>query len=137
MIDGQRGFTLIELMIVLVISAILLSIAYPSYQNQMQKNRRADAHATLLEIAMREQRFRTDNDTFTADLTQLGYAASPATSPGGFYQLTVTPGAGGIGNAFLITATPIAAQAGDSDCTSITLSSIGIQSSNAGVNECW
>ncbi len=134
---GNRGFTLIELMIVLVVGAIVIGIAYPSYQNQMHKNRRADAHATLLEISMREQRYRTDNDTYTTDLTQLGYAASPATSPGGFYQLQVSAGPGGITEAFLVTATPKEAQAGDSACSSITLSSAGVQSSNAGIGECW
>ena len=50
-----RGFTLVELMIVIVIVAILLAVALPSYQNSVQKGRRADAKAALLDVANRQE----------------------------------------------------------------------------------
>lgn len=75
------GFSLIELMIVVAIAAILAVIAYPSYQNKVYQSRRADAHAMLLDAAMRQERFNTDNNTYTTNLTLLGYTSNPAISP--------------------------------------------------------
>ena len=52
----NRGFTLVELMIVVAIVAILAAIGYPSYQNSVQKSRRADGRAALQEAAARQER---------------------------------------------------------------------------------
>ena len=46
---AARGFTLIELMIVVAVVAILASVAYPSYVSQVRKGRRADAETVLLQ----------------------------------------------------------------------------------------
>lgn len=132
----MKGFTLLELMIAVVILTIIAAIAYPSYKQQITKSRRADAHRALLNFASLEERYRTDNGTYTADLTQLG-AASPARSTDEYYEITVSAGAGGISDSYVLTATPRGAQAGDTECTSITYSSAGIRSSNAGVGKCW
>lgn len=83
------GFSLIELMIVVSIAAILAVIAYPSYQNKVYQSRRADAHAMLLDAAMREERFNTDNNTYTTNLTLLGYTSNPAISTDGFYSVSI------------------------------------------------
>ncbi|MCP4091353.1 MAG: prepilin-type N-terminal cleavage/methylation domain-containing protein, partial [Gammaproteobacteria bacterium] len=55
----SRGFTLIELMIVVAIVGILAAIAYPSYQEQVRKSRRADANGALLGLANAMQRHAT------------------------------------------------------------------------------
>lgn len=60
----QRGFTLIELMIVVAVVAILVAIAYPSYQEQMRKSRRAQAQADLIEYAQAAERYHTVNNTY-------------------------------------------------------------------------
>jgi type IV pilus assembly protein PilE len=60
----QRGFTLMELMIVVAIVGILASIAIPSYQESVRKSRRAEARAQLLEVAQYMQRFYSQNDSF-------------------------------------------------------------------------
>jgi type IV pilus assembly protein PilE len=70
-----RGFTLIELMIVVVIVAILAAIAYPSYTRQVQKSRRAQAKADLTEIAQGFEREFTANRNYTG--YTLPYAVSP------------------------------------------------------------
>lgn len=131
------GFNLIELMIVVAIASILAVIAYPSYQNKVYQSRRADAHAMLLDAAMRQERFNSDNNTYTTNLTLLGYTSNPAISPDGFYSVAVAAAAGGIANGFTLTATALAPQTGDTQCATITLTSTGVKSSSAGVGRCW
>lgn len=60
----ERGFTLIELMIVVAVVAILAAIAYPSYQEYVRKARRAQAKADLVELAQMAERFHTVNNTY-------------------------------------------------------------------------
>jgi type IV pilus assembly protein PilE len=71
----QRGFSLIELMIVVAIVAILATIAYPSYDNYVRKAKRATAQAALLEIASKQQTYLLDRRVYSGSLTDLGFAA--------------------------------------------------------------
>src|SRR5690606_16242997 len=85
----MRGFTMIELMIVVVIVGILAAIAYPSYRSYVLRANRAEARALLLDIAAREERFFSNNNTYTADLTQLGFPAAGAVeSEHGVYSVS-------------------------------------------------
>lgn len=112
------GFTLIELMIVVVIVAILAAIAYPSYQNQVQKTRRTDGQAKLMEIMSAQERYYSARNTYTTDLTNLGYAtAANVLSEGSWYQVTATACASGIANCVLVTAAPRPAQTADGTLT--------------------
>ena len=63
-----RGFTLIELMIVIVIVGILFAIALPSYQSSVLRGHRADAQGILMDISAREERFMAQNNTYTTDI---------------------------------------------------------------------
>ncbi len=60
----QRGFTLMEVMIVVGIVGVLAAIAIPSYQESVRKSRRAEARGQLLEVAQYMQRFYSQNDSF-------------------------------------------------------------------------
>lgn len=70
----MKGFTLVELMIVLVIAAILAAIAYPSYQDFVIRSNRADGYSLINEVMQAQERFFTEQITYTADLQDIGYA---------------------------------------------------------------
>jgi type IV pilus assembly protein PilE len=77
-----RGFTLIELMVVVTIVAILAAVALPGYRQHVVRSRRAAAQAVMMDIANREQQFLFANRRFAdkAALTASGYAVPPEVS---------------------------------------------------------
>lgn len=148
----NRGFTLIELMVVVVIATILLGVAVPSYMQQIRKSRRTDAKSALLDLAGREERFLSTNGSrYSALAADMGYAALPAVVGGGYYRLqapvvcNTAPCGGGLpAPSFTITAVPVAgsSQAQDATCQSFTIDSTGRQSAldGGGANQtttCW
>jgi type IV pilus assembly protein PilE len=112
------GFTLVELMVVVVILAIIVGIAYPSYRNYVTQTRRSDAQSILTQVANNQEKFFSNCNRYTttmnpgdiAGCTGLGY--SDNLSPDGHYQVTIgtttIAGAGTIATAYTATATPVA-----------------------------
>ena len=131
--NKQKGLTLIELMVVVAIIAIIASIAYPSFLEQMRKTRRSDAHAHLLDIAARQERFYTEFGRYTATIGNLGVAAS---SPEGFY--TAALAVANAGQTFSATANAQAAQTGDK-CGNLSTTQAGTKGDSGGYGPdiCW
>lgn len=109
-IQRIRGFTLIELMIVVAVIGILSAIAYPSYSEYVQRSRIAEATANLSEMRIRQERFFQDNRTYAGAGTTCG-AVLPVTDSFGYacvaatantYVVTATGGASVNGFAFTI-----------------------------------
>jgi type IV pilus assembly protein PilE len=69
----MRGITLIELMIVVVVIGIMAAVAYPSYREFVARANRNEAKAALLRIATNQERFYLQNNTYTCDMTRLGF----------------------------------------------------------------
>src|SRR6266545_3957448 len=94
----QAGFTLMELMIAVVVVAIITAIAYPSYENQLRKGRRASAQSFMVDLANREQQYLLDARGYAIGataLSSLGFAdeaAIPA-DVSAFYTITIGPDA--------------------------------------------
>ena len=134
--QGMRGVTLIELMVVVVIIGILVAIAYPGYQSQLQKTRRADGKTALLNAAQRLERCYTRYNTYAhADCDVAGLLVGGVPSPDTWYLVTDTAPAA---NSFALVATPQGAQAADTQCANLTLDHRGIRTATGTVPaNCW
>lgn len=141
----QYGFTLVELMIVVAIIGILSAIAYPSYQEYVFKTGRADGKAKLAEVMSAQERFYSQNQRYTTDLSSnlgLNYGADPVETSEQRYNISAAACAGSvIGNCVQLTAVPTATQQGDVACGNLTLNSRGTQGAGAGTEAdrktCW
>jgi len=133
-----RGFTLIELMIVVAVVAILAAVAYPSYQEQIRKSRRGQAKADMVELAQVAERYHTANNTYAGFEPTLtaGQRRSPRElATPARYTVAIAPTTQA---AFTITAVPVGAQATDR-CGTLTVNQAGqkTRSGTAEFNECW
>ena len=118
----RRGFTLIELMIVVAVIAILVSIAYPSYHEYVIRTHRTEGKALLAEVSGRLERCFTRHSAYThADCV----AAATATSEGGWYRVTANPVSA---SAYTLRAAPQRTQAtDDARCGTLTLTHVGVR----------
>jgi len=88
----NSGFTLIELMITVVIIAILVAIAYPSYTRYIARSNRTAAQSYLMDLAQREQQYLLDARTYADDATIKAVDGVPA-NVAAQYQIEVKPAA--------------------------------------------
>lgn len=128
----QQGFTLIEVMIVVVILGIISAIALPSYQEHVRRANRAEGMAFLQDVAARQERYFAQNNkyiTAASDYKKLGLNA--LTSETGKYTLTTVNGT----DNYTLTVTPTFT---DTKCGNLTLNALGVKTASAGsVNDCW
>jgi len=131
-----RGFTLLELMIVVVIIAILAAIAIPTYSRYAIRAHRVDGQELLLRIANAQERFYATNNHYGA-LTELNYT-DPALSDKGYYSVSMNPAAASTTQTFTATAAPVGGQTKD-DCQSLTINNAGVKASTGTTTNgsCW
>jgi type IV pilus assembly protein PilE len=126
----QKGFTLIELMIVIVIVGILAAIGVPAYQDSVKKGKRADAQGVLMNAANNMERFFTSNGTYTGATPGTHFIDQAPATGTAIYDVSVVPTA----SSYVLTATPVSpgSMTGDGN---LTLSSTGART--WGTNTCW
>lgn len=133
MFRESDGFTLVELLITVAISAIILVVAIPSYNAYITKSNRADGINTLLAISLAEERYRSSNSQY-GTLAQVGGAS---VSPQGKYTISVSSVSA---TGYTISATAQGSQTGDSE-NGVTCSPLQLTLSNGTLTKtpaaCW
>lgn len=131
-----KGFTLVELMVVVAILGVITAIAYPSYVEFVRKSNRSEAKAELSDVAQRLQRCYTTYAAYNdnrcpiyADLVDDGLISQGR----GFYKVTISSATR---TTYTLTATAIVApQTADTNngCNAMTLNYQGVRSPAV----CW
>lgn len=130
----MRGITLIELMIVVVIISILAAVSYPSYREFAARAKRNEAKAALLQAATNQERFYLQNNQFSADLTDLGFSASPFTTETGSYVISIV--AANPSSNYTVTATYQLGGGEANKCNVFTIDGRGVKASSP-YADCW
>jgi type IV pilus assembly protein PilE len=138
----QRGFSLIELMVVVAIVAIIAAVAIPNYTGYVNRTRRVEAQTALQDAAQFMQRFYAANNRYdtsvagTALTLPVNIRTVPVNTTGTatYYNLTVQTTA----NTYTLTATPVNLMASD-PCGAYTLVQTGARGSlgSLPVTQCW
>lgn len=142
-----RGFTLIELMVVVAIVGILAAVAYPSYLSQVRQSRRSEAIAALAQIQQAQERWRANCPSYAGSITAAnsGCPATPGANTSGLaiaavtgarYTYAVTIVAASAPTTYTIAATGSGSQASDTGCTSLTVTVAGGVGTNS-PTICW
>jgi len=118
----RSGFTLIELMVVIVVLSIIMAIAVPTYTDYVLRARRADAREVLSDLATRQEQFFLDNKAYTIDVNDLGRSAS---SVNNYYNIAIPVFTS---TTYTLQATAVGTQIKDTACPALTLNQAGIRS---------
>jgi type IV pilus assembly protein PilE len=130
----QRGFTLIEVMVVVAILGIIAAVAFPSYRSYIIKANRSAAQSYMLEVAARQERYLLDARTYAADMATLGMTA-PTNVSANYTVATV-----GAATTYTVTATPSGKQAtDDAACGTLTIDQANNKTigGSGTVANCW
>lgn len=134
----QRGFTLIELMIVVTIIGLLAAVAIPGYGQYVRRAQRSEGMAALSALAAAQEKYYLSNNTYTTNFADLKMSD---TTEHGYYTLNITTADAA---AFTATAAPGASspQRDDTDCQVFTLNSAGSRTSTNATSgdstaTCW
>ena len=138
--NQSQGVTLLELMIVVVIVGILSIVAIPSYRQYSIRAHRTEAKTALLRLAMNQERFYLQNNTYTTNLVSLGFTGG-VSAEGVYtlavpvadtvtYQATAVPTVGGGPNGTNMVA--------DVECSQFSIDSFGVKGATPDPNsKCW
>lgn len=133
--DAYKGFTLVELLIVIAIMGILAAIAYPSYNNYILKSRRSDAQSTLSFDQMALERCYAQNFSYAGCAS---LPAFPQTSPQGFYTINLS---NVTATTYTLTAVPAGAQVKDTTCSTMSVNQANVKTAADGSGTaqtvCW
>lgn len=124
----QTGFTLVELIIVVAIISILASIAIPAYNGYVETSKRSDAQASLMALAIAQEKYRATSPTYTSVIGDLNGVSSASES--GYYTLAVTAASGAT---FTATATPDGWTDSNGNCSPMSIN----QDGPTGTLSCW
>lgn len=135
----QGGVTLIELMIVVVVLAIVASIAVPSYRQYMIRSNRTEGTAALLQLRIAQEKFFLQNGRYATaaeiDDAPPGGLGLPLATAHGYYTVDFLPGA--TTTSYTARVTAAGGQVDDSTCPTLTITESGIRGAGGPVDVCW
>jgi type IV pilus assembly protein PilE len=131
----RRGFSLVEICVVLALTGIVATLAWPSLQSQLQRSRRADGVAALLRVQMAQESYRAHHGLYATQLAALR-GASASHSAEGLYDIEMA-GDGITRYEALARARPGSPVAGDRDCAVLRLQVRDGQAEFAPSRQCW
>lgn len=140
---NSAGFSLIEVMIVVVIIGVLLLVAVPGYQESMKKSRRADGMRDLMELTARQERFYAQYSVYTDDIDSPdGLNFDRTISSEGHYDLEVVACEGedddDFSACYVLQAVPKDIQITDTQCATLSVDSKGQRSASGTLGAaCW
>ena len=132
---GSRGFTLLELMIVVAIVGILAGVAYPSYIGYVKRAQRTEARTVLMDASQFMQRFYAANNRYDTAVLPAALTRAPTN---GAQRYTIRIAAGVTRTAFTLEAVPMGTMSTDK-CGRITLNQAGVRgrSGTETLEKCW
>ncbi|RLA45373.1 MAG: hypothetical protein DRQ97_09830 [Gammaproteobacteria bacterium] len=144
----QYGFSLIELMIVLVIAGVLFFVALPAYQNSILKSNRSVGRGVLMDVVSRQEQFFINNKSYATSLEDLGLdpdrddkylvddkAQAVTAESDAIYRIEIIAI-----STLAYSATPLSRQVKDRHCNILTLEQIGTRDVSGATltkSECW
>jgi type IV pilus assembly protein PilE len=130
-ITNGRGFTLMELLIVMLVLGILAAIAIPNYSEYVLRSHRSAAQAFIADVASRQVQFYLNRRAYATTVAELSMAAPADLTPRYTIEIATVPGPPAT---FTVTATPTGPQATDR-CGAMTVDSTGAR--GAATTRCW
>lgn len=135
---SNRGFTLIELMVVVAIVAILAAIAVPAYTGQVRRSHRADALSGSTDLQLRQERYRANHASYATSMdVLLGSAAATSSfnSSHPYYNFAIS---GASATGYTVTANAEGDQASDTACNPMTAAmAAGVMTKTPTEGRCW
>lgn len=138
----MRGMTLVELLVVVVLVAVLATVAIPSYRSHVLRTHRVESRTALLALAVAQEKFFLQHNTYAtqAELSEappdgLGLAGTSANAR---YVLSID---GASESDYSATATATGAQVSDHDCATFSINALGQRSATrldgSASSACW
>lgn len=136
---AERGFTLMEIMITVIIIGILAAVAIPTYQEYVRQGQRSEGAAYAMQLATAQERFFTMRNTYTTTATDLSmndFSGASASMSSWTYAITAGT-TGDIATSFMVTGTN--SHTDDAKCTEIAIDQTGSKTytGSGSSKDCW
>lgn len=136
----NKGFTLVELMITVVIVGILASVAIPAYTQYTVRAKRAAAESFIMSVANKQEQYILDARQYTDTLGTGGLGLTAPADVSAHYNITITTNMTATPPTYIIEAVPTGSQAtNDTKCGTVSINQAGTkgETGTGALGDCW